>query len=65
MKVIVTMVGWKDYPKPNLRFIRNVWVVERWASDQATPTGIVNRPLNRSNFKLGELNTFNYLIKTF
>ena len=22
------MIGWKDYPKPNLRFIRNVWVVE-------------------------------------
>ena len=22
------MLGWKDYPKPNLRFIRNVWVVE-------------------------------------
>ena len=22
------MVGWKDYPKPKLRFIRNVWVVK-------------------------------------
>ena len=22
------MIGWKDYPKPNLRFIRNVCVVE-------------------------------------
>ena len=22
------MIKWKDYPKPNLRFIRNVWVVE-------------------------------------
>ena len=22
------MIGWKDYPKPNLRFIRSVWVVE-------------------------------------
>jgi len=22
------MIGWKNYPKPNLRFIRNVWVVE-------------------------------------
>ena len=22
------MIGWKDYPKPNLRFIRNVWIVE-------------------------------------
>ena len=28
IKVIVTMIVWKDYPKPNLRFIRNVWVVE-------------------------------------
>ncbi|MDC1242508.1 hypothetical protein N8Z86_00080 [Amylibacter sp.] len=22
------MIWWKDYPKPNLRFIQNVWVVE-------------------------------------
>jgi hypothetical protein len=28
IKVIVTKIEWKDYPKTNLRFIRNVWVVE-------------------------------------
>ena len=22
------MIEWKGYPKPNLRFIRNAWVVE-------------------------------------
>jgi hypothetical protein len=22
------MIGWKDFPKPRLRFIRNVWVLE-------------------------------------
>ena len=22
------MIGWKDYPNPNLRFIRNIWVLE-------------------------------------
>jgi len=42
------MIGWKDYPKPNLRFIRNVWLVE-----VSIPTSIRQLFGNRSGTSNG------------